>query len=52
MVVSGQQQTPVTAVPKTEFPVPVAEHTAWKMWRRKSLVILPGIEAQIVEPTA
>jgi len=51
MEVSGQQQTPVTAVPTTESPVPVAEHAAWKMWRRKSLVLLPGIQAQIVEPT-
>ena len=52
MEVSGQQQTPVTAVPTTESPVRVAEHAAWKIWRRKSLVLLPGIQAQIVEPTA
>ena len=52
MEVSGQQQTPVTAVPTTESPVPVAEHAAWEIWRRKNLLLLPGIEAQIVEPTA
>jgi hypothetical protein len=52
MEVRGQQQTPVTAVPKTESPVPVAERAAWNIWRRKNLVLLPGIEAKIVEPTA
>jgi hypothetical protein len=40
MEVTDQQQKPVTVVPTKESPVPVAEYAAWKIWKRKSLVLL------------